>query len=44
MEFGVVNLDKNECGGGNRGIYRLFGELMNIFFFCGSFYEEIKDR
>lgn len=30
MEFGVMNPDKNEGGGGNRGAHRLSGELMDI--------------
>lgn len=30
MEFGVMNPDKNERGGGYRGAHRLSGELMNI--------------
>lgn len=44
MEFGVVNPDKNECGGGNRGTHRLSGELMNTSLPHGSSHEEIKDR
>ena len=46
MEFGVMNPDKNACGGGNRETHRLSGELMNTSLppGSGSPVEMIKDR
>lgn len=46
IDSGVMNPDKKECGGGNRGAHRLSGELMNTSLprGSGSSYEEIKDR